>query len=314
MVGLTARVYPLVRGQGAYGQTTWMYGAREPSTRRAIAAAALRAGPSSPPRIELYNADLQDTHSVIRAIRSFAPEVICHLATAYAVEHQPAEAPGMLGANVLGAINLLEASKICGVELFVNTSSCFVYAGGQERLTEEAAIGPFNLYALTKVQAEAACTFYSQRYGITTVTLRLFPPYGPDDNPRKLIPSAIEKCLKARPLRATSGTQRWGFTYVDDIVEAYCRVLETDLPNGKHELFNIGAGKAVSVRDVLLRIKEITGSAVDPDWGAITRRKNEMEFLCADPFKARCILNWEPKTDILNNGLNLVVEAHKQRR
>ena len=95
----------------------------------------------------------------------------------------------MIGTNVLGAVNLLEASKDC-VKLFVNASSCFVYKEKKGLLTETDELRPLNLYAATKLQAEQACSFYAENNGLKTVTLRLFPPYGPADNERKLIPDS----------------------------------------------------------------------------------------------------------------------------
>ena len=261
--------------------------------------------------IAAYDVDLRDTQEVSKAVSHFRPDVIFHLATYYTVEHKPQEVSLMVDTNVLGTINLLEASKESMVKLFVNTSSCFVYKESKEKLRENADLSPLNLYALTKIQAEQACSFYAEEYGLKTITFRLFPPYGPADHERRLIPYVIKSLLEGKKLKLTTGTQRWDFVYVGDIIEAYFKLL--NIPNlpTKHEIFNIGTGNAVSVREVVSGIKEITDVALEPDWGAIPHRKNEVWFTCADIRKTETFLGWQPKIQMLEEGLKLTVEWYK---
>lgn len=262
-------------------------------------------------KIVTYGVDLRDTQGVSKVVSHFRPDVIFHLATYYAVDHKPQEVPLMVDTNVLGTINLLEASKESMVKLFVNTSSCFVYKESKDKLRENADLSPLNLYALTKIQAEQACTFYAEKYDLRAITFRLFPPYGPADHERRLIPYAIKSLLEGEKPKMTTGKQRWDFVYVDDIVDAYFKVLSvSELPQ-EHEIFNIGTGNAISIREVVSRIKEIIGIELEPDWGAIPHRGNEVWFTCADISKTRDFLRWQPKTQIMGEGLELTVEWYK---
>ena len=262
-------------------------------------------------KIVAYDVDLRDTQDVSKAVSHFRPDVIFHLATYYAVEHQPQEVSLMVDTNVLGAVNLLEASKESMVKLFVNTSSCFVYRESENKLRENDDLSPLSLYALTKLQAEQACSFYAEKYGLKTITFRLFPPYGPADHERRLIPYVIKSLLNGERLKLTTGKQRWDFVYVGDIVDAYFKLLSVpELPQ-KHEIFNIGTGNADSVREVVSRIKEIVGGELEPEWGAIPHRKNEVWFTCADISKTETFLSWQPKIQILEEGLEFTVEWYK---
>ena len=262
-------------------------------------------------KIVAYDVDLRDTQDVSKAVSHFRPDVIFHLATYYAVEHKPQEIPLMIDTNVLGSVNLLEASKDAMVKLFVNTSSCFVYRESENKLREEDDLSPLNLYALTKLQAEQACSFYAEKYGLKTITFRLFPPYGPADHERRLIPYVIKSLLNGERLKLTTGKQRWDFVYVGDIVDAYFKLLSVpELPQ-KHEIFNIGTGNADSVREVVSRIKEIVGGELEPEWGAIPHRKNEVWFTCADISKTVTFLSWQPKMQILEEGVEFTVEWYK---
>lgn len=262
--------------------------------------------------LSIYDADLRDLHKVSETTSNFNPDVIFHLATYYAVEHKSEEVSLMVDTNVLGTINLLEASKKSNVKLFVNTSSCFVYQENKNKLKESADLNPLNLYALTKMQAEQACSFYTKKYGLRTVTFRLFPPYGPADHERRLIPYAIKTFLEEKKLRLTTGKQRWDFVYIDDIIEAYLKLLNISNLPIEHEIFNIGTGNAVSIQEVISRTKEIIGSDIEPEWGVVPHRKNEVWFLCADINKAKDFLKWEPKTQILQKGLESTVNWYRK--
>lgn len=262
-------------------------------------------------KIVTYDVDLRDTQEVSKAVSHFRPDVIFHLATYYAVEHESQEVSLMIDTNVLGTANLLEASKESMVKLFVNTSSCFVYKESKDKLRENDDLSPLNLYALTKLQAEQDCSFYAERYGLKTITLRIFPPYGPADHERRLIPYTIKILLNEEKPKMTTGKQRWDFVYVDDIVDAYFKLLSISDLSQKHEIFNIGTGNVISVREVVSQIKEIIGSELEPEWGAVPYRKNEVWFTCADIRKAKTFLKWKPKTQI-EEGLKYTVEWYKK--
>jgi len=262
-------------------------------------------------KISVYEVDLLDTKSIYKVVSDFRPDTIIHLAAYYSVEHKQEEISSMIDTNVLGTVNLLEASKETGIKLFINTSSCFVYKESENKLKEDADLSPLNLYALTKLQVEQACTFYAEKYELKVVTFRLFPPYGPKDHERRLIPYVIKNLLNGNKPRLTTGMQRWDFVYVDDIVEAYFRLLNIpDFPV-KHELFNIGTGNATSVREVVSRINEIIGGNIELEWGVIPHRKNEVWFICADIQKTVTSLGWNPKTQVLEEGLELTVKWYK---
>lgn len=258
-----------------------------------------------------YDINLQDTDAVIKAVADFKPEIIFHLAAYYAVEHRPEEISPMIETNVLGTTNLSEAAIAAEVKLFVNTSTCFIYEQNAEKRKEDTNLKPLNLYALTKIKAEQACTFYSEKYGLKAITFRLFPPYGPSDHERRLIPYVIRSLLEGNRLELTSGKQKWDFVYVLDIVDAYFKLLSIPVFPKKHEIFNIGTGNAVSVREVVSRIKEIIGTRLKLEWGTISDRKNEVWFTCADINKVKTFLKWEPKVQALNEGLELTVEWYK---
>lgn len=254
-----------------------------------------------------YTGDIRNYEDLTLAFSAFQPDAVIHLVTYYAIIHRADEIGVMLDTNVKGTINLLEAAKEYGkVRLFINTSSTQVYDPKPRRLKEEDEIKPQSLYAVTKRNAEDSCTFYAMAYHIPCVTLRLFPPYGPGDQERRLIPYVIGSILKNTPPNLTTGKQEWDFVFVDDIVDAYLAVLRSDHFSESHAVFNIGTGEPVSVRTIVKKIRGNLDSQIDLPWGSVPHRANEVWYNSADISKAQRELGWKPQTGI-DEGLGKTI-------
>ena len=249
--------------------------------------------------VSYFHGDIRNYEEIKMAFSAFEPDTIIHLATYYAVMHHAGEIGVMIDTNVKGTINLLEAAKESGaVQLFINTSSTQVYEQKKQRLKEEDVIKPQSLYAVTKLYAEDACSYFADAFHLPCVTLRLFPPYGPGDHQRRLIPYVIGSILKNTPPNLTTGKQEWDFVYVDDIVNAYLAVLKSYPFKDDHAIFNIGTGEAVSIRSFVEKIRENIGSDIDLLWGSVAHRSNEVWYNSADIKKAQTVLHWSPETGI----------------
>lgn len=261
-----------------------------------------------------FDADLCSMGDVTKAVSDFKPDVVFHLATSYAASQSPDQIPSMVNTNVAGTVNLLEACQNNNVGIFVNTSSCFVYQQSEDPLKEDCPIDPLNLYALTKVQAEDACSYYAKQSEMRCVTLRLFTPYGPFDQERRLIPYIINSFLMEKSPEMTTGKQKWDFIYIDDIVDVYLKLLLFSGYEKEHMIFNIGAGTSVSVKDIGVQLRNILGSSKPLLWDAIAHRKNELWHVCADIRKAKSLLGWEPRINIVNEGLTRTVQWFKNAK
>jgi nucleoside-diphosphate-sugar epimerase len=182
-----------------------------------------------------------------------------------------------------------------------------VYEQRETRLKETDPISPQNLYAVTKVQAEEACRFYALNYNVPALSVRLFPPYGPGDHERRLIPYVISSLLAGQSPNLTTGLQKWDFVYVDDIAEAFLAVLAHYPYSQPYEVVNIGTGDPVSVRDMVLTTMRLTGKEIPLSWGAVPHRKNEVWYNSADITKAERLLGWKPLTKP-EEGLKRIID------
>jgi len=261
--------------------------------------------------LTVFPGDVREGDEISRMFGEFKPDMVIHLVTYYAVEHVPQEIGVMLDTNVRGTINLLDAARVHGVRFFLNTSTCAVYEQKDRPLKETDPVSPQNLYAVTKLQAEEACRFYALNYEVPGLTLRLFPPFGPGDHPRRLIPFVITSFLENKSPTLTTGKQQWDFVYVDDIVDAYRAVLDAYPFKTPYDEINIGTGTPVSIRDLVLAAREMTGSEVELSWGAVPHRKNEVWFNSSDNTKAARLLGWAPKVS-LAEGLQRTINSIKR--
>lgn len=210
--------------------------------------------------------------------------------------------------NVRGLTLLLDESLKNDIKLFVNASTAFVYDGK----SKVHKINPISLYAATKLQGELLCDYYGER-GMQCVTFRQFPAYGEFDNARKFIPFIIQSALKGETteLKTSPGYQKWDYIYVDDIVDAYMSLISSPPYTKAHEIFDIGTGHAPTLRTTINLILNLLNSKINPVWGAVPYRNNEMCYACADTYNARKLLHWKAKTT-LYDGMKKTIDWYKE--
>jgi UDP-glucuronate 4-epimerase len=125
----------------------------------------------------------------------------------------------------------LEGCRHSGVRHLVFASSSSVY-GANTVLpfsTHQNVDHPVSLYAATKKANELMAHTYSHLFGLPTTGLRFFTVYGPWGRPDMALFLFTKAILEDRPIDVFNhGKMQRDFTYIDDIVEGICRVI--DLP------------------------------------------------------------------------------------
>ena len=150
--------------------------------------------------------------------------------------------------------------------------------------------------------------FYSMEKGLKALSLVLFSPYGPMDNPNKLIPTVINKCLSGQKLSLTNGEQRLDFTYISDIVDAYEKAiyyLRNSVKN-EHELINVGSGKNYSVREIVSEIEGLIGINICKSWDGMSI---DSFNVMSDNTKAMKKIGWSPSWNLIS-GLNKTIHYY----
>ena len=230
------------------------------------------------------------------------PYLVYHLAAKTGVKESWCNFQEVFDSNVRGTQRVLEFSKLTGSSMvFLSSAHNFGSANG---MNESQLTSIDNPYALSKSLAENLCNFYSKQYDIPITILRLFNVYGPGQSNKFLIPHLISEFLNKKEITVENLNGERDYIYVDDVVTALLKS-SRDAPGC--EVFNVGTGKAYSVKEIIQMLSIIVGenkNVVDKK----QERKNEVLHSCANIEKIRSVLSWEPKID-LEEGLRRTVQA-----
>ncbi len=195
--------------------------------------------------------------------------------------------------NVLGAVNVLEFCRRSQASLTFISS----YVYGQPRalpISEDHPRAAVNPYALTKILAEDACTFYAERLHVPVCIVRPFNLYGPGQNEQFLIPTLLKQALDPGRKQITVADDRpkRDFLYIADFIE----LLLATTRRRTTGIYNAGSGTSVSIAELVSVITTITGSK--PLTSRNDHRPNEIMDVRADITKAKQDLGWQPRTPL----------------
>ena len=242
-----------------------------------------------------YDIDKMD---IERVFNENEIEGIIHLATDYGRKNNNDVIRQMFKANIDLPTELLALGTKYGTNFFVNTHT---YADNK-----------YNLYSATKSAFMEIARFFIANYQVKFINMRLEYMYGERDDDTKFIPFVIKSILGDKEIRATKGEQKRDFIHVQDVVDAYLKVLD-NLENFNEDFmeFEIGTGKSISLKDFVSKIEEEIGKRANIKWGAVPYRKNEIFDSKARIEKAEKYLRWDPKCDIYS-GLKKTIDWYKE--
>ena len=257
--------------------------------------------------VEWVKGDIRDPASVLDAAQGV--DVILHHAALPSVQRSTERPQETNAVNVLGSLNVLEAARKCGVRRMVYAASSSVY-GDSEALPKGEGLPsrPLSPYAASKAAGEMYCTAYYRTFGLETVSLRYFNVFGPRQAPLSpyaaVVPRFIQALLSGQsPTIFGDGEQTRDFTYVGNAVEACLKAVEA--PNAAGEVFNVACGARSSVNQLLAHLNTIMGSTTPAAY--VEARPGDVKHSQADITKAKRVLGYEPKVDLLS-GLKQTVE------
>ena len=271
------------------------------------------------PKFILHHGDLTDATSLIRIIQESQPDEIYNLAAQSHVAVSFEEPEYTANSDALGALRILEAIRILGLEKktkYYQASTSELFGEVQETpQNEKTPFHPRSPYAVAKLYAYWITINYREAYGIYACNGILFnhesPIRGETFVTRKItralvrIKLGLQDCVYLGNIDAK---RDWG--HAKDYVEMQWLMLQQDKP----EDFTISTGEQHSVREFI----EIAAKEVDIEikWkgegvnevgidamtdSIIIRidkryfRPTEVETLLGDSTKAKNILNWQPK-------------------
>ena len=261
---------------------------------------------------EVLEGDVRSYHTVREAVQGV--DFVLHLAALPSVPRSVRDPITTNDVNVVGTLNVLDASRDARVHRLVYTSSSSIYGKIEELPKRETMMPrPISPYAVSKLAGEHYCRAFSELYGFETVVLRLFNVFGPGQSPTSqysaVIPRFIEQIRRGeRPVIYGDGTQTRDFTYVDNVVAAILAATTASGVSGQS--YNIAAGNRVSVLDLLAALETLLTARISPVFHPA--RVGDVSHSYASVAAAREALGYEPAVD-LYEGLRRTVLWARQR-
>lgn len=243
------------------------------------------------PAVTFHPVDLTDRTGLVRAARTAAPQFIFHLGALGASRHDLDRAQLFL-TNVLGTINLVDATEGLAYTRFVHIGGSSEYGPKHEMVREADCLAPVTPYGASKAAATLACRQFARAQQRPLVILRPFSVYGPWEAPTRLIPTAIRAALEGQAMDLTAPGYRRDLIFVDDVVDACLLAATVDLPHG--EIINIGTGREWSNEDVVRTIESLSGRPIRARVGRYPARRSDTDHWVADITKAETLLGWKP--------------------
>jgi GDP-6-deoxy-D-talose 4-dehydrogenase len=226
--------------------------------------------------------DLLDARAVKDVVAQIQPQAVIHLAAIAFAAHDDVDA--VYRTNIIGTRNLLTAlaSLPNAPSAVVLASSAHVYGNAPDsasRLDEDAPLRPANDYAVSKLAMEYMAKTWSER--LPLIFARPFNYTGVGQDPRFLVPKIVEHFRRRERRIELGNLDVWReFMDVRTVARIYRRLLET---SDSGDTFNICAGKAYSLREVLAMMADIAGYTIDVSVNPAFVRDNEIRHLEGDP-------------------------------
>ena len=256
--------------------------------------------------VEIFRGDLVNPEAVSRAVEGC--ETVFHLGALIPIPYSYVHPREFVSVNTTGTLNVLEAVRRHGARRLVHTSTSEVYGTAQHvPIAETHPLSAQSPYAATKIAADQLALSYHRSFDSPVVIARPFNTFGPRQSARAVIPTVVSQALLSERIEIGSVEPTRDFVFVEDTVRGMAVCAAT--PGVEGEVFNLGTGIEISVREVVERTFRLLGRELPVDSSEQRRRPllSEVERLLADPGKARAALRWEPQISF-DEGLARTIE------
>lgn len=209
--------------------------------------------------------------------------------------------------NLIGSVNLINASINHGVKCFVFTSSIAVYGAGQSPMSEDMIPVPEDSYGIAKLAVEQDLRSSHEMFGLDYVVFRPHNVYGErqniGDRYRNVVGIFMNQLLRGESMTIFGdGTQQRAFTHIDDVAPIIAA--SADYPAARNQVFNVGADLPYTVNELAKVVAESMGlpckvNHLDP--------RNEVKIAFSDHSKAERVFGRRDKKS-LADGIRAMAE------
>ncbi len=260
-------------------------------------------------------ADVTDIHAMNHLVQGM--DIIFHLAGQ--VNHVASiEDPfSDLHINATGTLTLLEACRKHNPEARIVFSGTRGEYGPSVSLPvdEEHPTNPMGIYAVTNLAAMNLLRIYHRVHGIQSIFLRITNTFGPRHQMQHsqygVVNWFVRQVIEGKPITVMGdGSVKRDLLYIDDLVEALLRVVESDGAWG--EILNVGTGIPTTFMELAHAVIEAAGEGeVAKVPYSEDRRRIEPGHYYADVTKIERLTGWKHTTELVE-GLRRTIDYYKQ--
>lgn len=230
------------------------------------------------PNFSAVEALLEDRATLETAWTTARPDIAIHLAAQAGVRYSLENPASYVSSNVSGSFNILELARHHKVKHLLLASTSSIYGLNEKVPFEEADKSDIqiSIYSSTKKAMESMSHSYSHLFDIPVTCFRFFTVYGPYGRPDMSLFKFVDAILHDRPIDIYgNGNMKRDFTYIADLVEGICRLVDCIPETGKpvtapgvtdtlspvapHRIVNIGGGAPVDLLDFVSTVERMIG-------------------------------------------------------
>ena len=264
-----------------------------------------------PSKAKLYVADIAGEDAIETIFERHDIKTVFHFAAESHVDNSIKDCSEFIRTNIVGTVNLLNASLKHNVEKFMHISTDEVYGSIENgSFTEETNYDPRNPYSASKASSDHFVRAFYNTYGLPTVITNCSNNYGPRQHKEKLIPQTILNLLNDKKIPVYGdGKQIRDWLYVQDHCEALIEVWKHGVVGEK---YNIGGECETQNIDLIKKIISLMGKDESMIEYVKDRPGHDRRY-STDISKITKDLNWKPRFDI-NDGLTKTIEWYERHR
>lgn len=257
--------------------------------------------------LEVYRGDLRNPQAVQKAIASFQPQVLFHLAALHYIPYCNEHPDETIAVNVDGTRTLLESCQRSNVQKIIFASTAAVYEIGNEANHEESPLNPTDIYGRSKLEGEQLVQAFHKNTGIPVSIARFFNVYGTRETNPHVIPSILEQLHRGNSyLELGNMEPKRDYIHVEDVVQALM-LLERHTEQGC-QVYNVGTGTEHSVYDLVDALSTALGHPLEVRQSSERIRRSDRLHLLADISKVTATTGWQHKYTFLEGLRQLLQE------
>jgi len=254
-----------------------------------------------PDDVHVHLTDLSDRAAVEQTVKDTRPEAIYHLAAQSSTGESLVDPWATLSNNLLGQLNLLEATlrqELRPRVLIVGSSDEYGHLRPEDVPTDEnVPLRPTTPYAVSKVGQDVMGYQYFAQHKLPVIRVRPFNHTGPGHDQRFVIPSFAKQLAEMEvgdrepELKVGNVDVERDFCDARDMVRAYRLALVAGIPG---DVYNLGRGQSVRIADVVNELIGLCRLPVTVSVDEALLRPSDVPRQEADTRKFTALTGWHP--------------------